>query len=67
MSADVVFGEGSFLSCLLIVFSRQKDGGSWEGEGGKREHTLWSLSLHINTFKVPTDPNPHHGCSPLKT
>ena len=50
MSADVAFAEGSFPGCLLIVFSRQRDGGSWEGEGGKREHTLWSLSLHIKTL-----------------
>ena len=48
MSADVVFGEGSFLGCLLIVFSRQRDGGSWEGEGGKREHTLVSFSSYKN-------------------
>lgn len=50
MSADVVFGEGSFPGCHLIVFSRQRDEGSWEGEGGKREHTLCSLSLHIKTL-----------------
>ena len=50
MSADVVFAEGPFPGCLLIVFSRQRDGGSWEGEGGKREYTLWSLSLHIKTL-----------------
>ena len=75
MSADVVFGEGSFPGCLLIVFSRQRDvagggggtgGGSWEGEGRKRVHTLSSL-FHIKTFKVPTNPNTHRECSTLMT